>query len=86
MTARVEMYATSFCRHCVAAREFLDGKRIRYTEYRLDLMPLERDAMIRRCNQRSVPQIFINDRHIGGLDALLELESTGQLDRMTRDI
>ena len=85
MTARVEIYATSFCRHCVATREFLDRKQIEYTEYLLDLMPLERDTMIRRCNQQSVPQIFINDRHIGGFDELLQLDSRAELDRMIRE-
>lgn len=79
MTARVEMYATSFCRHCMDAREFLEQKGIDYEEYTLDLMPLEKDTMIRRCGQKSVPQIFIDDQHIGGLTDLKVLDNSGKL-------
>lgn len=82
MTAKVEMYATSFCRHCVDAREFMQSKGIDYEEYLLDLMPHEKNAMIERCSQKSVPQIFINDHHIGGLTDLLVLDSNGKLDQL----
>ena len=64
MSAKVEVYGTSFCRHCVAARELLDSKGVEYDDYLLDLMPLERDNMIRRCGIKKVPQIFINDTHL----------------------
>jgi len=84
MTAKVEIYATSFCRHCMDAREFLQTKGIDYEEYLLDLMPLEKEAMIERCGQKSVPQIFINDQHIGGLSDLRELDSSGKLDKLLR--
>ena len=82
MTAKVEIYATSFCRHCMDAREFLQAKGIEYEEYLLDLMPLEKDAMIERCGQKSIPQIFINGQHIGGLTELRELDSSGKLDKL----
>lgn len=82
MTAKVEMYATSFCRHCVDAREFMQEKGIEYEEYLLDLMPHEKYEMIERCSQKSVPQIFINSHHIGGLTDLLELDSSGKLDKL----
>ena len=82
MTAKVEMYATSSCRHCMDAREFMQAKGIDYEEYLLDLMPLEKDAMIARCSQKSVPQIFINSYHIGGLADLKELDSSGKLDKL----
>lgn len=82
MTARVEMYATSFCRHCMDAREFMQAKGIDYDEYLLDLMPLEKDTMIKRCNQKSVPQIFINNHHIGGLSDLVILDRSGKLDKL----
>ena len=82
MTARVEMYATSFCRHCMDAREFLQAKGIDYEEYLLDLMPLEKEVMIERCGQKSMPQIFINGQHIGGMTDLRELDSSGQLDKL----
>ena len=67
MTSKVEIYGTSFCRHCLDAKEFLQAKGIEYEEYLLDLMPLEKDKMIERCGQKSIPQIFINNQHIGGV-------------------
>ena len=82
MTTRVEMYATSFCRHCMDAREFLQAKGIDYEEYLLDLMPLEKEVMIERCGQKSMTQIFINGQHIGGLTDLRELDSSGELDKL----
>lgn len=82
MTTKVEIYATSFCRHCMDAREFLQAKGVEYEEYLLDLMPLEKDAMIERCGQKSIPQIFINGQHIGGLTDLRELDSSGKLDKL----
>ena len=80
MTAKVELYATSYCRHCVDARDFLQGKGVDYEEHLLDLMPLEKDVMIKRCGQKSVPQIFISGEHVGGLTDLRALESSGELD------
>lgn len=82
MKANVEIYATSFCRHCVDAKAYLQAKGIDYEEYLLDLMPLEKDEMIRRCGQKSVPQIFINGQHIGGLSELQALDRSGELDKL----
>ena len=82
MTAKIEIYATSFCRHCMDARDFLQAKGVEYEEYLLDLMPLEKDVMIERCGQKSIPQIFINGQHIGGLTDLRELDSSGKLDNL----
>ena len=85
MTIKVEMYGTSFCRHCMDARDFMQEKGIEYEEYLLDLMPLEKDAMIERCGQKSVPQIFINSQHIGGIDDLKMLDSSGKLEKLLTD-
>ena len=82
MTAKIEIYATSFCRHCMDAREFLQAKDVEYEEYLLDLMPLEKNTMLERCGQKSVPQIFINSQHIGGLTDLRALDSAGKLDKL----
>ena len=82
MSAKVEVYGTSFCRHCVAARELLDSKGVEYDDYLLDLMPLERDNMICRCGIKKVPQIFINDTHIGDDEALIALADAGELDSL----
>lgn len=76
---KVEIYATSFCRHCLDAKQFLDNKGIEYEEYLIDLMPLEKNTMIERCGQKSIPQIFINEQHIGGFTVLQKLDSKGEL-------
>ena len=60
----------------------MQAKGIDYDEYLLDLMPLEKNTMIERCGQKSVPQIFINSDHIGGLSDLMLLDSSGQLDKL----
>ena len=82
MTATVEVYSTSFCRHCVAMREFLERHGIEYTEYRLDLLPLEREQMVRRCGATSVPQILINGAPVGGYEELVALHARGELNAL----
>ena len=84
MTAQVEIYGTSFCRHCLAARALLDSRQIDYTEYLIDLMPLERGEMLRRCGRKKVPQILINSVPIGGDEDLMELNASGELDRLLK--
>jgi len=82
MAARVEIYGTSFCRHCLAARRLLDARKIEYTEYLIDLMPLERNEMLRRCGRKKVPQILINNVPVGGDEELHELDASGELEQM----
>ena len=84
MTAQVEIYGTSFCRHCLAARELLGSKQIDYTEYLIDLMPLERGEILRRCGRKKVPQILINGVPIGGDEDLMALDASGELDRLLK--
>ena len=82
MAAKIEIYGSSFCRHCVAARQLLNSRQIDYTEYLIDLMPLERAEMLRRCGRKKMPQILINDIPIGGDEDLMELDASGELDRL----
>jgi len=84
MTAKVEIYGTSFCRHCLAARRLLDSRQVDYTEYLIDLMPLERNEMLRRCGRKKVPQILINDIPIGGDEELLVLDASGELEQLLK--
>lgn len=81
MTAKVEIYGTSFCRHCLAARQFLKSRNIEFTEYLIDLMPLERDEMLHRCGRKKVPQILIDNQPIGGAEELYTLDASGELER-----
>ncbi len=80
--AKVEIYTWSYCPYCIRAKQLLDSKDVAYTEYVLDDDEAGRDAMAERGSdgKRSVPQIFINDVHIGGNDALQQLERDAKLD------
>ena len=68
----------------MAARALLDSKQIDYTEYLIDLMPLERGEMLRRCGRKKVPQILINNVPIGGDEELMVLDANGELDRLLK--
>lgn len=79
--AKVEIYTWSYCPYCMQAKQLLDSKDIEYTEYVIDDDESAREAMAQRGNgKRSVPQIFINNSHIGGNDAIQQLERQGKLD------
>lgn len=78
---KVEIYTSRFCGYCVRAKALFDRKNISYVEYRIDEQPELRPVMVERAGgSRTVPQIFINDRHIGGCDDLYQLEMRGMLD------
>jgi glutaredoxin 3 len=82
MAAKVEIYGTSNCRKCVNVRALFDRKHVAYSDYMIDLMPLEKDEMLRRTGLKYYPQIFINDEHVGGEQELFALEADGELDRL----
>jgi len=64
------IYSTATCPYCVLAKRLLDEKKIPYTEIRVDLDDSERDKMISLTGRRTVPQVFIDYKHIGGYDDL----------------
>ena len=78
--ARIEMYATPFCPYCMRARDLFDRKGVDYTEIRVDRDLEKRREMENRSQRRTVPQIFIDGRHVGGFDDLYALERNGGLD------
>ncbi|OGV38739.1 MAG: glutaredoxin 3 [Legionellales bacterium RIFCSPHIGHO2_12_FULL_42_9] len=80
--ANVIIYTTEFCSYCVTAKKLLEKKGVQYSEIRLDTDPAQRDKMIKKTNRYTVPQIFINDTHVGGCDDLYALERSGQLDKL----
>ena len=85
MAAEVEMYTTMFCPYCARARTLLERKGAGFAEFDIIEEPARRAEMIRRAGGRtSVPQIFINDEHIGGSDELSALDRGGELDAMLR--
>ena len=81
--AKVEIYTWRTCPFCVRAKALLDGKGVAYTEHCVDGDVPARDAMAARGDgRRSVPQVFINDVHIGGCDDLHARERAGDLDAL----
>jgi len=80
--AKVEIYTWSYCPYCMQAKQLLDSKDIEYNEYVIDDDESARDKMVQRGTdgKRSVPQIFIDNSHIGGNDAIQQLERQGKLD------
>ena len=81
MTANVEIYTWSSCPFCIRAKALLDRKGVEYTEYAIDGDEDARDKMSERSNgKRSLPQIFIDDLHVGGCDDIHALDRRGKLD------
>lgn len=80
---KIEIYTWTFCPYCIRAKALLDQKKVAYTEYAIDGDEEARDAMSRRTGgRRSLPQIFIDGRHVGGCSELYALEHAGALDDM----
>ena len=84
--AEVVLYTTTVCPFCTRAKMLLKKRGATYKEINLNNNPELRTEMIQKAGgQRTVPQIFINDRHIGGCDDLYELELDGELETMLAD-
>ena len=82
-SGKIEIYTTMFCPFCVRAKQLLDSKQVMYDETDVTARLNLRKTMTNRANGRtSVPQIFINGQHVGGCDDLVDLENSGQLDRL----
>jgi glutaredoxin 3 len=82
-TPDIVIYSTGWCPYCLRARALLERKGAAFREVKVDEDPAERDAMLARSGgRRTVPQIFIGDRHVGGFDELYALEKAGTLDEL----
>ncbi|MBD2342997.1 glutaredoxin 3 [Anabaena subtropica] len=83
MAATVEIYTWRTCPFCIRAKNLLNQKGVEFIEYSIDGDEEARAKMAQRANgRRSLPQIFINDRHVGGCDDIHALESQGKLDEL----
>jgi glutaredoxin 3 len=81
--ARVIMYCTGSCPYCHEAERLLVAKGVQGLEkIRVDLEPARRAEMERKSGRRTVPQIWIGDRHVGGCDDLHDLEREGRLNQL----
>ena len=81
--AHVEIYTKGFCGYCARAKALLDQKGVAYQEYDITMGGPRRHEMLERANGGvTVPQIFIDGRHVGGSDDLARLEREGGLDSL----
>ncbi|EHC16104.1 glutaredoxin 3 [Fischerella thermalis BR2B] len=81
--ANVEIYTWQTCPYCIRAKMLLWWKGVNFTEYKIDGNETARAKMAERAKgRRTVPQIFINNQHVGGCDDLYELDKKGQLDTL----
>jgi glutaredoxin 3 len=83
MTTKVEIYTWTTCPFCIRAKNLLINKGVDFVEYTIDGDEVARSQMAEKANgRRSVPQIFINDKHIGGCDDIYALDRQGKLDSL----
>ena len=78
----IVVYASGWCPYCQRARGLLSKKGAEFTEIDVDEDDKAREEMIARSGRRTVPQVFIGDRHVGGCDDLFALDGSGELDRL----
>ncbi|MBU2885804.1 glutaredoxin 3 [Gilvimarinus agarilyticus] len=78
--SQVVMYTTAVCPFCVNAKRLLDSKGVKVKEIRVDREPHLRQKMMAESGERTVPQIWIGDRHVGGFTELWALDKRGELD------
>ncbi len=84
-TAHAVRFVTGWCQYCARAQNLLEQKGITFEVIDVDAVPGARDEMVARGGGRTVPQIFIGGRPIGGCDDLYELEAAGALDPILKN-
>ncbi|WP_036297936.1 MULTISPECIES: glutaredoxin 3 [Methylotenera] len=80
----VLMYATGTCPYCINAERLLVAKGVEINKIRVDLQPELRQEMMQKTGRRTVPQIYIDELHIGGYDDLRALDLAGKLDSLLK--
>ena len=81
--SRIRMYCTAWCPYCIAAERLLTTRGVVEIEkIRVDLEPARRAEMMQRSGRRTVPQIYIDDFHVGGFEELSALDHAGKLEAM----
>ncbi len=76
----IRMYSTQLCPYCIRAERLLNQKGVAVNKILVDNNPEELTKMIQLTGRRTVPQIFIDERHVGGFDDLVELDIEGELE------
>ncbi|HTC44264.1 MAG TPA: glutaredoxin 3 [Steroidobacteraceae bacterium] len=82
---KVQFYATDWCPYCSRARQLLAAKGVEIEEIDVESRPGAREEMFARSGRRTVPQIFINQTHVGGCDDLIALNDAGGLDPLLQE-
>ena len=81
MTNNIIVYSSNFCHYCVQAKKLLERLNLSYKEINIQNFPEKREEMLSKSNgKRTVPQIFVNDYHVGGYDELNLLVQKGEFD------
>jgi glutaredoxin 3 len=84
---QVRIYKTAGCPYCDSALRLLDRKGVQgIAKVNVDESPDEREKMMKITGRRTVPQIFIGDRHVGGYDDLVKLDRAGKLDELLNTV
>jgi glutaredoxin 3 len=78
----VEVYCNTSSQFCAQTRALFQQKGVGFTEHYIDKDKALEEAMIHRCNNKTIPQIFINNNHIGGYDDLVRLDANNELDKL----
>lgn len=78
----IEIYSTAQCPYCDRAKAIFEHKGLAYVEYRIDQDAEKRQEMLTRSQRRTVPQIFINQHHVGGFDDLKALIDAGKFEAL----
>jgi glutaredoxin 3 len=82
----VTLYVSHWCPYCERAKDLLTRKKVAFNEINVEDEPKFREEMMARSKRRTVPQIFIGDKHVGGCDDLFESDRSGELDRLIQGV
>lgn len=80
----ITIYSTGWCPYCQRAKQLLSQKNLAFNDINVEDDPKFREEMVQRSGRRTVPQIFIGDKPVGGCDDLFALDRSGELDRLTQ--
>jgi glutaredoxin 3 len=78
----ITVYVSDWCPYCQRAKQLLTRKGLAFTEINVENAAEIREEMTERSGRRTVPQIFVGDKHVGGCDDLFALDRSGELDRL----
>jgi len=82
----VTVYVSDWCPYCQRAKGLLRQKQVVFSEINIEADEKSREEMLARSKRRTVPQIFIGDKHVGGYDELSVLDRSGELDRLIQGV